>query len=113
MHEYSITKGMLNTVIEEAKKAGANKITNIKLVIGDISTIIDDSVQMYFDIMSEGTIAEGAKLTFTRIKAQFRCKSCNHVFNKTGKGFDCPLCGGLSIPTGVGKEFYIESIEVE
>jgi hydrogenase nickel incorporation protein HypA/HybF len=113
MHEYSVTKSIINTVVEEAKKAGAEKITEIRLVIGDLSTIIDESVQMYFDIISEDTIAKGAKLIFTRYKAEFKCRECGNVFIKPLKGFDCPICGGLGTPTGVGKEFFIDSIEVE
>lgn len=113
MHEYSVTKSIINTVVEEANKAGAVKIIEIRLVIGDLSTIIDESVQMYFDIISEDTIAKGAKLVFTRYQAEFKCRACGNTFFKPKKGFDCPSCGGLGTPTGVGKEFYIESIEVE
>ncbi|MFA5072541.1 MAG: hydrogenase maturation nickel metallochaperone HypA [Nitrospirota bacterium] len=113
MHEYAVTQGMLQTVIQEATKAGASKITEIRLVIGDLSTIIDESVQMYFDIMSEDTIAQGAKLVFSRVKARFRCTVCGNDYEKPAKGFDCPTCGGMGLPTDIGKEFYIESIDVE
>lgn len=113
MHEYAVTQGMLDLVLTEAKKAGASKVTEIRLVIGDLSTILDESVQMYFDIMSEGTIVQGAKLSFRRIASRFRCKGCGNEFDKPAKGFDCPQCGGPGFPTGVGKEFYIESIDVE
>jgi len=113
MHEYSVTMGLIKMVVEEANKVNVKKITEIRLVIGDLSTIIDDSVQMYFDILSKGTVAEGAKLVFKRIEAQFECTSCGHIFNKPKTGFDCPACGELGRPTGVGKEFYVESIEVE
>jgi len=113
MHEYSVTKSLINLVIEEANKVGAKKITEIRLVIGDLSTILDESVQMYFDIISEGTIAEGSKLVFKRIPAEFQCKSCGNKYNKPKKGFDCPYCGGLGTLTNVGKEFYVDSIEVE
>ncbi|QNU66770.1 hydrogenase maturation nickel metallochaperone HypA [Ruminiclostridium herbifermentans] len=113
MHEYAVTQSMVRTAVEEANKANASKILEIRLVIGDLSTIIDDSVQMYFDIMSEGTIAQGAKLIFKRVKAEFKCKDCGEVFIKPPKGFDCPKCGGLGTPTDIGKEFYIESIEIE
>ena len=27
--------------------------------------------------------------------------------------FDCPECGGEGGPTDIGKEFYIDSIEIE
>jgi hydrogenase nickel incorporation protein HypA/HybF len=113
MHEYAVTEGIINTVMAEAKKAGAARITEIRLVIGDLSTIVDDSVQMYFDIMSEDTIAHGAKLTFVRIPGEFKCTECGHVYIKPAKGYDCTVCGGLGLPTGRGKEFYIESMDVE
>jgi hydrogenase nickel incorporation protein HypA/HybF len=113
MHEYSVTMGLIKMVVEEGKKAGASSIKEIRLVIGDLSTIIDDSVQMYFDILSKGTIAEGAKLIFKRIQAEFVCTSCGHTYVKPAHGFDCPICGGLGRPTGVGKEFYVESMEVD
>lgn len=113
MHEYAVTQSMINIVLDEAKRVNASKVLEIWLVIGDLSTIMDDSVQMYFDIMSEGTVAQGAKLVFNRVRAEFRCKACGKVFVKPAKGFDCPECGGLGTPTGIGKEFYIESLEIE
>ncbi|HOV26137.1 MAG TPA: hydrogenase maturation nickel metallochaperone HypA [Pseudobacteroides sp.] len=113
MHEYAVTKGLIATAVEEARRAGASKITLIKLVIGDLSTIIDDSVQMYFDMLSEGTIAHGAKLEFRRVPARFRCKDCDIEFDKPKTGFDCPKCGKMGVLTDSGKEFYIESMEVE
>ncbi|MDF2985306.1 MAG: hydrogenase nickel insertion protein HypA [Eubacterium sp.] len=113
MHEYAVTQSMLNIALNEAKRAGASKILEIRLVIGDLSTILDDSVQMYFDIMSEGTVAQGAKLIFNRVKAEFKCKECGEIFVKPSKGFDCPKCGGLGTPTERGKEFYIESLEID
>lgn len=113
MHEYGVTQSLVATAVEEAQKAGAKKITEIRLVIGDLSTFIDESIQMYFDIISKGTMAEGAKLVFNRIPAEFQCRSCGYKFNKPDSGFECPECGGLGFPTGVGKEFYIESLEAE
>ena len=113
MHEYAVTKGLIAIAVEEARKAGASKITLIKLVIGDLTTIIDDSVQMYFDMLSEGTIAHGAKLEFRRVPARFRCKDCDLEFDKPKTGFDCPKCGKMGVLTDSGKEFYIESMEVE
>ncbi|MCX7745763.1 MAG: hydrogenase maturation nickel metallochaperone HypA [Clostridia bacterium] len=113
MHEYAVTKSIIDIVTHEAKNAGAQKITQITLVIGDLSTIIDESVKMYFDIISEGTLAKGAELIFKRVSADFKCMQCDLIFNKPKKGFDCPRCGELGVPTGAGKEFYVESIEVE
>lgn len=113
MHEYAVTKSIIGTAVQEAQKAGAGRITEIRLVIGDLSTVIDESVQLYFDLMCEGTMAKGARLIFKRIPAQFGCRSCGALYDKPLHGFDCPVCGGQGLPTGRGREFYIESIEVE
>ena len=113
MHEYAITENIIKTVNTEAAKAGAKKITEIKLVIGDLSSVVDESVQMYFDIISKGTLAECAKLVFKRVPAEYRCKKCGNEFVRKSSSFNCPECGGDSILTDKGKEFYIESIEVE
>lgn len=113
MHEYAVTEEIIKMADAQAKKSGASKITAINLVIGDLSTFIDESVQMYFDILSKQTLADGAKLNFKRIRAEFKCGECGKVFEKPDKGFECPKCKALGTPTGVGREFYIESIEVE
>jgi hydrogenase nickel incorporation protein HypA/HybF len=113
MHEYAITKNIIDISVAEAEKAGASKITEIRLVIGELSSIIDDSVQMYYNIISSGTIAENAKLVFKRIPISFRCKSCGMVFTSQDSKFECPVCGGMSSLLGEAREFYIESIEVE
>lgn len=113
MHEFAVTQSIVKMVTEEAEKAGGGKILEIRLVIGDLSTIIDDSVRLYFDLISEGTPAQGAKLVFRRVRAEFLCRSCGTRFTKPGTGFQCPQCGELGTPTEVGREFYVESIEVE
>ncbi|HEX2949782.1 MAG TPA: hydrogenase maturation nickel metallochaperone HypA [Armatimonadota bacterium] len=113
MHEMAVTSNILDIVLTEAEKAGAAKVTRITLVIGELSSIIDESVQLYFDMLSEETLAAGAILDFHRIYATLRCRACGHTFKKQGSHFTCPLCGEQGMLTGDAKEFYIESIEVE
>lgn len=113
MHEYGVTQSIIDTVVEEAEKNNAKKIKFITLVIGELSSIVDDSVQMYFDVLSQGTLAQGAQLVFRRIKAELLCRQCGKTFELEKGSYDCPYCGGLGRLTEIGKEFYIESIEVE
>lgn len=113
MHEYAITQNIIDLAVEEAKKNDAKIIKNITLVIGELTSIIDESVQMYFDLLAEETIAKDAKLIFKNIKAQLRCNKCYKTFERQKSSFNCPYCEGLGRLTDIGKEFYIESIEVE
>ncbi|MFQ6057307.1 MAG: hydrogenase maturation nickel metallochaperone HypA [Anaerolineae bacterium] len=113
MHEFAVTQGVLATVLEHAEKAKARRVTQINLVIGDMTGIIDDSVQFYFDVLSEGTIAQGATLSFQRIPTQMRCHHCGRIFTPQDLDWHCPDCGQLSFEVVAGKEFYVDSIEVE
>lgn len=113
MHEFAITKSIINMVQKQAESSNANRVTKVILVVGDLSAVVDESVQMYFDILSEDTLACGAELVFKRVKTQFQCGACGNKFLKEESGFDCPLCSQPGVLTGVGREFYIESIEIE
>lgn len=113
MHEFAVTRSMLDIVIAETEKAEATRVTEIHLAIGEISSIIDNSVQAYFDAFSRGSIAEGAILKFNRIKPEFICNGCGYVFIYDGKRFDCPVCGETGSMSDKGQEFYIERIIVE
>lgn len=112
MHEYGITQNIINMVIEEANKNNAKQVTSINIVIGELSGIIDQSVQMYFDMLASDTICHGARLVFTKQNAILKCTACQNMFERNPKTFDCPKCGGTGRLTDKGKEFYIESIEV-
>ncbi len=114
MHELPVTQGILSVVLETAKKHKAQRINSIDLVIGDLSSIVDDSVQFYFDILSKDTLAEGAKLNFRREAAVVTCLECEHRFTATSPLSPfCPRCNSLHLQVSGGKDFYIDSIEID
>ncbi len=113
MHELSITESLLEIALRHARKAEAQRIIRLNLVIGELASIVDDSVQFYWDIVSRDTIAEGAELHFERLPATLRCLSCDHVFPLDGREYACPACGSERVVAAGGDEFRLESIEVE
>jgi hydrogenase nickel incorporation protein HypA/HybF len=113
MHELPVTESILKIALTHAETAGAKRITEIYLVIGDLASIIDDSVSFYWDIVSKDTAAEGAELIFKRIKAEFLCLECNDRFHPDGKEFSCPACSSQLVKVIAGDEFAVEAIQVE
>lgn len=113
MHEFPITQQIIKIAEENARSNNALKVTNIKLVVGEYSGFIGDSIQMYFDAISKGTLAEGAVLEMKYIKPKLRCEVCGTYFERKRYSFECPECKGQGVPTEIGKEFYIEAIEIE
>ncbi len=113
MHELAITEEILRITVEHAERADARRVTDIHIVIGDLSSVVDDSIQFYFDFSSPGTIAEGATLHFQRISARLRCRQCEKEFQPDGNDWHCPQCNAMGGDVIAGREFYLESIEVE
>jgi len=113
MHELAITQSMFNLIMEQAKEAGAKKVGKINLVIGEMTGVISDCVQFYFDFISKGTLAEGAALSFVMVPPKAQCRSCDKLFELKEFDWTCPHCGGSSLQIVAGKELFVESIEVE
>jgi len=113
MHELSVTESILELALENARKADASKVTSINLVIGQLSSIVDDSIQFYWDTISEDTICQGAKLSFDRIPAVLKCQDCQKEFTIDQELTACPNCGSYRSLIIHGEEFYLDSIEIE
>lgn len=112
MHELMVTESILEIAVRHAEKAGAARVTDLNLVIGELSSVVDDSVQFYWDFVSEGTVAEGAKLHFRRIPAELACQDCGQRYGLS-QDLTCPACRSNNIRVLAGREFYLESIEVD
>jgi hydrogenase nickel incorporation protein HypA/HybF len=113
MHELPVTESILEIALRHGTQAGATRITAIHLAIGQLSSIIDESVQFYWDMISEGTLAEGAVLHFRRLPAVFLCSDCEKRYEPETEDFSCPQCGGTHVRLIAGSEFQVEAIEVE
>jgi len=113
MHELSVTESILEISLRHAKNANAKRVTNLYLVIGQLASIVDDSVQFYWDIVSKETIADGSILHFRRLPATLACLDCNHQYSPGSNGFSCPSCYSDHVKVVSGDEFYMEAIDVE
>jgi hydrogenase nickel incorporation protein HypA/HybF len=114
LHELAATRGVLEVAIEAAGGAGARRILAIDLVVGELAGMLDDSVQFYFDILSRGTAADGARLRFRRVRPVVHCLSCGE---RAGVApplpQQCGRCGSGELRVAGGREFQVASIEVD
>ena len=114
MHELSITQSILEIALRHGEQAKATKISRLNLTIGQLSSVIDDSVQFYWEMISEGTPAEGAQLNFRRIPAQLECQECGQTYMLEGNKLDaCPSCESIRVHVLTGNEFRLDSIEID
>lgn len=113
MHELFVSQNLLQLALEHAERVSAVRITAIDLLIGELASVIDDSLAFHWDIISRDTIAEGAELRFNRVPAKVYCRDCAEENTLVNGQLICPLCGGYNISPTEGTEFLLQSIEVE
>lgn len=114
MHELPITQNLVDLSLKYGQQAGATKITDLYLVIGDLSSVVDESIQFYWDIISNDTLCAGANLHFERIPAKFACLDCKNEYTiPKGELTACPQCGSIRVKVIQGDEFRLESIDID
>lgn len=112
MHEYGVTRQIIAICEEAAKKQNASKIKKITLLVGEKSGFIGDSIALYFEVLSAGTLSQGAELIIETVKPMLRCSKCKKLFERKIYNFQCPLCNGDGEPSEIGREFQVKNIEV-
>ncbi len=62
MHEYHIVEGIVKQVIDIAQNNHASKVTRVRIVMDELCGFEESSLRLYFENISNGTLAEGAQL---------------------------------------------------
>ena len=113
MHELAITEGIIEAAVPEAERQGAKKILEIRLKIGELSGVLPECIQEYFNIASKGTIAEGARLKVEKIPITIECRNCGYMGEIKKPRIHCPECDSWDFSLKSGREYFVDSLEVE
>jgi hydrogenase nickel incorporation protein HypA/HybF len=115
MHELPITESILKIVLKHAEGNDVQKVIAVHLQVGKLSDLEDDWIQRYFDYLSKGTVAEGAKLKIERMPAVMRCNACSASYETDiirMADSVCPACGEKGGTIVSGREYAIKEMEV-
>ena len=115
MHEHHRALQIFQAAIKYARENNSDCVQEIKITLGKDSGFTAENISMYFDTISEGSICEGAKLTFNLVAPLLRCRTCGKLFERKPFSFACDgeNCDREGEPTEIGREFAIDSIVVK
>ena len=108
MHELAITESVVQAVTERLPDA---TIRCVYLEIGPLSGVVTDSVRFCFDLVTEGTSLEGARLEISQPPALARCLACRAEFEPDALIALCD-CGSTYVTVLAGQELKITSVRV-
>lgn len=113
MHEMGITQGILASSVEAAEKAGACRITEIRISVGELTEVVDFALQFAFEALTPGTLAEGATLVVNHVGARSLCNDCGAEYDHDRFQMVCAECESLNVTLLKGRELRIDSIEAD
>ena len=112
MHEVSIMEQTIEIALNNAHNQGANKIHQLKMRIGAVSGVVPEALNFAFDVVTEGTIAQGAKLEIDIVPVVSYCPHCQIEFQPPDLFYECPQCDRLSNKVIAGREIELTSLEI-
>jgi len=109
----AIARSIIDIAIAAAEKEGAQRITRVNVVAGELRGIVPLQLTFCFGLMAENTIASGAYLNLEITPVKGRCRNCEEAFIVEDYRYVCPKCQGGDIQTIGGTELRLRDIEVE
>lgn len=108
MHELSITQSVVDAV---RAHAGDAKVTSVRVRVGKLCGVVPDAMRFCFDLVTEGTVLEGAELLIDEPTGRAHCRTCTADFELGDLILLCP-CGSADVEIVSGRELTVQSIEV-
>ena len=117
MHELSIVKNLVKTVLSRYTPAENERIISVNVVMSEKHDYEEECLTKYFVQMTAGTVLDGAMLKVERLPVKLRCRYCGSEFGNSKDEeavlLACKNCGSYDIEIVNGREFYIKELEVE
>ena len=110
MHELSIAESIV--AVAERHAAG-RPVTKVELRVGHLRQVVPSALEFAFQLVSRGTVLDGAELAIEAIPARGRCRACETETTMSGFPLACSACGGLDMEVLAGEELLVDSLELE
>lgn len=112
MHEVGLMQDLLNTAIERAIQNNASQIDRIAIRLGEAAGITPESLELAFEVVKQGTIADRATLDLDYIPTVCYCSTCQEEFHPQDPLQECPTCHQPYAEIRSGKEFELSSLDL-
>src|SRR4051794_386338 len=104
----AITQSVVDAVCE---RAAGRRVHSVRVQVGALCAVVPDAMEFCFDLVTEGTIAAGARLDVDVQPGSARCRTCGQDFTLPDLILLCP-CGSADVEVLAGRDLRILSMEV-
>src|SRR3954447_10938346 len=110
MHELSIADALVQIV---SRHADGRRVTRVEVKVGHLRQVVPDALEFAFELVAQGTPAEGAELVMEEVPADVRCRSCGAESRLEAFPAHCAPCGSLDVEVTGGDELLVDALELE
>lgn len=113
MHELSVAQGIVDIIRQHVPEAELPDVRTIRLRIGAVAGIVQDSLEFSFGVITAETPLSRATLAVETIPFTLKCNQCGaESVNDLGISL-CSQCGSSDTTVVAGTELHIGSIELD
>lgn len=116
MHELSIMKRIVETVLSVQEQEPEGKITGLTLLVGEGRNFVQDWVQNYFDMLAKDTPIAGAEVKLETVPVTAKCADCGEIYQihiHEKPEICCPKCKNEEYGICTGYEIILKNVEFE
>jgi hydrogenase nickel incorporation protein HypA/HybF len=110
MHELSIADAVMQIV---DRHAAGRRVSRVELRVGHLRQVVPSALEFAWQLVADGTCAEGAELEMEEVPATVRCASCAGESELRAFPARCERCGALDVEVTGGDELLVEALEIE
>jgi len=113
MHEMSLCESVLAIIDRMAQQQGFRRVTVVWLEIGALSGVEPEALRFCFDAVTQGSLAEGARLEIIDAPGEAWCGACERNVTVNQWYDACPCCGRHPLSFVSGDQMRVKELEVE
>lgn len=113
MHEMALCESVLQILEEQAEVQGYRRVKRVWLEIGALAGVEIDALRFGFEVVTRGSLADGAALEVLERPGQAWCLGCSDTVEVRQRYDGCPRCGGYQLQVTGGERLAIKELEVE
>ena len=112
MHEMALAQSMLEIVEQAARENRAPRVTVVRVEVGALSHVEPDALRFCFDVVTRGSLADGARFDIRVIPGAAWCMPCATTVPLARLGEPCPRCGSYQLAVSAGDAMRVSEIEI-
>ncbi|MDR7480922.1 MAG: hydrogenase maturation nickel metallochaperone HypA [Armatimonadota bacterium] len=114
MHELSICQALIEVAADALARvpAPSPRVLRVTVRVGRLTAVVPEALRFHFDLLTPGTVLEGAELVIEEVPARGRCAACLYEFAADGFPSRCPACGARDVLVSGGQDLDVVALDV-